>query len=538
MYERVNDISTTTKEEEEVHHDLTHHTLHVRSHESSDENDDDDDVHHRPTTKILSPLGGGRRRGSGTFRRLSLYEQVDHHHHEDDACDVHSYHGDGHDFYYNRSFTPSTFDGTTPSASSGEALATAASTTHPHQEENEGTNNERNSQNEHNNVNDLLYVDLDSDTDDNDEDGVQRYAFNFPSSLQQQSAPTPYEDARNRTYSTCSSIDNHDARTPLTLKSSSSIPKHQYPKRHSTPSASSYHPSISSTIESNIDMHPDLHHHHHHHTTPPPSPLIVIATKIRTARLDSKRRRAERILALSDNDVQTPLGLALTHTRLCLLSWCDLMDRGFVLIIVLLVFIVCLYNVLDGERYGKEKHMLVWIGLPVVVVRVCWGPVWWYVWGRRIEKRRQERMELYDGLNGAHGTGGIEIPTMMMNELYSDHANDKYNTSVEGDIEDGFDNECDGMGRYSDHPIVVDHHIKDGIHHNEDHGIDDSVVVVGDEYGGSSDDYETASHEVSISSDESTLDHQHHHQDGSDTDENNSHQEVAVNDGVVDVGPV
>eukprot|EP00957_Ditylum_brightwellii_P212159 15367031-Ditylum_brightwellii.AAC.1 len=273
--------------------------------------------HH--TTKILSPLGGGRRRGSGHFHHLSLYEQVDHHEDEDGAYDVHLYHGDGHDFYYNQSFTPSTFDGTTPDASFVEAVATAASTTHAgniqhhHHEQNEETHSKHN---EHNTQNDLLYVDLGSNTDDNDEDGVQHYAFNFPSSFQTQSTPTPYKDTRNHTYSTCNSIDNHNARTPLTLKSFSSLPKHQYPKRQSTSSASSYHPSISFTIKSNIDMHPDLHHHqhYHHHTAPSPSPLIIIATKIQTGHLDSRHRQAKRILALSDNDVHTPLGLALTHT--------------------------------------------------------------------------------------------------------------------------------------------------------------------------------------------------------------------------------
>eukprot|EP00957_Ditylum_brightwellii_P059094 4482879-Ditylum_brightwellii.AAC.1 len=82
----------------------------------------------------------------------------------------------------------------------------------------------------------------------------------------------------------------------------------------------------------------------------------------------------------------------------------------------------------------------------------------------------------------------------MMNELYSNNASDKYDNNAENGIEDGFDNECDGVGRYLDYPIMVDYCVKDGIHHNDNHSGDDNNVD-GDEYGDSSDDYETASHE-------------------------------------------
>jgi len=107
-------------------------------------------------------------------------------------------------------------------------------------------------------------------------------------------------------------------------------------------------------------------------------------------------------------------------------SWCDLLDKGFALIILFTVMFVVVYESLDEEDDRGARQLLLGLGIPLLVIRVVWRPLYWFVWGRRIERRRKNTLELYDELNGEHGTRGLEIPYIV-------------NSEVSDDIEDGTD---------------------------------------------------------------------------------------------------
>jgi hypothetical protein len=47
-------------------------------------------------------------------------------------------------------------------------------------------------------------------------------------------------------------------------------------------------------------------------------------------------------------------------------------------------------------------------GILCIVLRLTWRPLYWYVYGRQVEKRRKETMVLYDELNGSWSHGNEE----------------------------------------------------------------------------------------------------------------------------------
>lgn len=95
------------------------------------------------------------------------------------------------------------------------------------------------------------------------------------------------------------------------------------------------------------------------------------------ARLEGRRRRAEQLL---END--SPF--------ICLSSWCDLTDRGLFLYLLLFV----------GWIVACVHHTSLLVGGLFFVLRLVLRPAYWFIWGRRIEQKRQETMAIYDELNG------------------------------------------------------------------------------------------------------------------------------------------
>uniref|UniRef100_A0A7S2A194 Uncharacterized protein n=1 Tax=Trieres chinensis TaxID=1514140 RepID=A0A7S2A194_TRICV len=139
------------------------------------------------------------------------------------------------------------------------------------------------------------------------------------------------------------------------------------------------------------------------------------ARRMREARMDRRRRRAQRMLALQD-DVGQRRGLLPELCRRLEMAfaspWCDLTERGAVVVIAAAAGLGLAYRLMgDAEERARAKRVLLAVGVPLIVFRLCWRLIYWAAWGRHVERRRRARMDIYDGLNGEHGTQGLEIPT-------------------------------------------------------------------------------------------------------------------------------
>lgn len=103
------------------------------------------------------------------------------------------------------------------------------------------------------------------------------------------------------------------------------------------------------------------------------------------ARIEGRRQRASQLL---ENDVNPWI--------ICVCSWCDLREnRGLLLFLTL---IVAWIGVLLFASVNTKLSVSFGIGL---ILRCCWRPTYWILWGRNQHRLRQEQqMAMYDELNG------------------------------------------------------------------------------------------------------------------------------------------
>jgi len=142
-------------------------------------------------------------------------------------------------------------------------------------------------------------------------------------------------------------------------------------------------------------------------------PVVNVVERVKFARAEARRKRAERLLALSDDGILSRR-INLTRIRVCFSTWCDMTvsDRGVVLVAVSVAAFVAIYKLLDEEEDKELRRSLLVIGIPIIVLRFTWRYIWWCVYERRRERRRKITMQVFDGLNDEHGTAGIEIPAI------------------------------------------------------------------------------------------------------------------------------
>lgn len=133
---------------------------------------------------------------------------------------------------------------------------------------------------------------------------------------------------------------------------------------------------------------------------------------IKRARTQSRQKRIERLLALQDKEsYSSKCNFYSSRVELCLSSpWCDLLDKGFVIVIMVILILLIAYFSLDEEEDRKARKFLLAIGIPIIVFRVVWRPLYWILWGRIQERRRKNTLELFDDLNSERHTKGMEIP--------------------------------------------------------------------------------------------------------------------------------
>ena len=104
------------------------------------------------------------------------------------------------------------------------------------------------------------------------------------------------------------------------------------------------------------------------------------------ARIEGRRQRASQLL---ENDDVHPWII-----YVC--SWCDLREnRG---LLVFLTLIVGWIGLLLFASVNTKICVVFGIGL---ILRCCWRPTYWILWGRNQHRLRQEQqMAMYDELNG------------------------------------------------------------------------------------------------------------------------------------------
>mmetsp|Transcript_28655 Transcript_28655/g.44034 ORF Transcript_28655/g.44034 Transcript_28655/m.44034 type:complete len:327 (-) Transcript_28655:245-1225(-) len=159
---------------------------------------------------------------------------------------------------------------------------------------------------------------------------------------------------------------------------------------------------------------------------------ISIVEKVLSARREAQRRRTERLLSMNDS-----CGM---RVYACLSSWCDLTDRGVLLMVAIIVGFIIAYKSLDAEENRATRRNLLILGIPMILFRIFWGSVYYWVWGRRLEKRREATMRIYDGLNAETDPGLMELSGSFDDEAASsqpkqDDTNDTENTEESSEEE-------------------------------------------------------------------------------------------------------
>lgn len=113
------------------------------------------------------------------------------------------------------------------------------------------------------------------------------------------------------------------------------------------------------------------------------SPVRQLYHRIQDARMETRTKRLERLLALPDEATMK------FHKERCALffgTWCDLLDKGFIPILFMLVIYVVVLSTLDDEQAFVKKVML-GIGIPIFIFRISWRPLCWLVRKRLQEQR-------------------------------------------------------------------------------------------------------------------------------------------------------
>ena len=105
---------------------------------------------------------------------------------------------------------------------------------------------------------------------------------------------------------------------------------------------------------------------------------------IRDVRVETRRKRMEKMLAMREDET---LRFHKERCELCLGSWCDLLDKGCVPILLVLAAYVVVLVILNEEQ-ALVRNIMLGVGIPLFIFRISWRPISWFVFGRRAERVR------------------------------------------------------------------------------------------------------------------------------------------------------
>ena len=110
--------------------------------------------------------------------------------------------------------------------------------------------------------------------------------------------------------------------------------------------------------------------------------------KIKSGREESRRKRVEHLLSIPDTDVTNPrCHYFFWLVEIFYLSeWCDLADKGLILFLAATTVFTIIYLCLDEKQDKTTRAILLAVGVPLLICRVVWRPLYWIAWGKRVEK--------------------------------------------------------------------------------------------------------------------------------------------------------
>ena len=119
------------------------------------------------------------------------------------------------------------------------------------------------------------------------------------------------------------------------------------------------------------------------------SPATRIFGSIKEARMVSRQRRMEKLLAL--DGANSKISFYKERVCICISTNCDLLEiKGFVLILVTIIAYSVIVGSL-GEEHRFAKNLLLGLGIPLIMFRLSWRPLSWYACRRKREKVSSRR---------------------------------------------------------------------------------------------------------------------------------------------------
>ena len=119
------------------------------------------------------------------------------------------------------------------------------------------------------------------------------------------------------------------------------------------------------------------------------NPAKKLFQNIQDARLESRRKRMERLISLPDNSIRAHVEKFAVYLG----SWCDLLDKGLVIFLLSIAIFVIFLVTLDEDEIVMKRLML-GIGIPFFIFRVAWRPIKYLL----CDKRRQKRNNAMDNM--------------------------------------------------------------------------------------------------------------------------------------------
>eukprot|EP00545_Synedropsis_sp_CCMP1620_P001226 CAMPEP_0119007536 /NCGR_PEP_ID=MMETSP1176-20130426/3074_1 /TAXON_ID=265551 /ORGANISM="Synedropsis recta cf, Strain CCMP1620" /LENGTH=297 /DNA_ID=CAMNT_0006959705 /DNA_START=125 /DNA_END=1018 /DNA_ORIENTATION=+ len=125
--------------------------------------------------------------------------------------------------------------------------------------------------------------------------------------------------------------------------------------------------------------------------------LALLYTAYTQTQVETRRQRVEQLLSVTTERDRLWI-------KIC--SWCDIYDRGLWALIVTTTLWVSITSLL------LHHGILTLFGIVFFLARITAKPLYWYVWGRQVARKRKVTMEIYEQLNQR----GMEMGTSGNNQ--------------------------------------------------------------------------------------------------------------------------
>ena len=111
--------------------------------------------------------------------------------------------------------------------------------------------------------------------------------------------------------------------------------------------------------------------------------LAFLQQAYRQTQLETRRHRVDQLLSVTRESEKLWITLS---------SWCDIYDRGLGLLVLITGLWLCLASLL-------KQRLWTILALLFFLLRISAKPLYWYVRGRHLARRRKLNMQLYEQVN-------------------------------------------------------------------------------------------------------------------------------------------